>query len=297
VPSSKSSNKPKPSLTFEFEAIGTHWSIELIDRDTLPEGLTDAVRNRIAIFDKDYSRFRDDSLVSEMARMPGNYLLPDDAQPMFDLYQDLYTQTGEAVTPLIGQVLVEAGYDARYSLQPKHLHKPPTWEEALDYNFPNLRVKQPALLDVGAVGKGYLIDIVADVVASFGVKDFVVDAGGDMVIRGSQSVRVGLEHPDHTDEVIGVVTLGGQALCGSAGNRRKWANYHHIIDPSKLSSPDHLKAIWVTAESAMLADGLTTALFFMKPAALKKQYQFEYALVNSDNSLEHSLGFQAEFFE
>lgn len=297
MPSSKSSNKPKPSLNLEFEAIGTHWSIELINRQALPEGLTAAVRNRIAIFDKDYSRFRDDSLVAEMAQAPGNYMLPDDAEPMFDIYRNLYIQTDGAVTPLIGQTLVEAGYDAIYSFKPKPLHKPPTWDEALDYTFPNLRIKQPILLDVGAIGKGYLIDIVANIIESFGVDDFVVEAGGDMVMRGAETIRVGLEHPDKTDEVIGIVDLHQHALCGSAGNRRKWAQYNHIIDPGKLRSPDHLKAVWVTAESAMLADGLTTALYFAEPAALRKHYQFEYALIKSDNSLEYSQAFPAQFFE
>lgn len=296
MPSKTSSAKPKPSIVFEFEAIGTHWSIELIERQMLPDGLAKAVRNRIDMFDKDYSRFRDDSLVAEMARAPGNYLLPEDAEPMLDLYRQLYEITDGAVTPLIGQTLVEAGYDAQYSLKPTKLHTPPTWNEALDYNFPNLRIKQPALLDVGAVGKGYLVDIVADVVESFGVTNFVVDAGGDMVVRGNAGMRVGLEHPDHIDQVIGGVTLQNHALCGSAGNRRTWDKYHHIIDPAKLSSPKHLKAVWVTATSAMLADGLTTALFFTKPSNLRKHFRFEYALVKSDNSLEHSQAFPAEFF-
>ncbi len=296
MPSKKSNDKPKPSLSFSFEAIGTHWSIELIDRQELPEGLAEAVRNRIAIFDKDYSRFRDDSLVAEMSRTPGNYLLPEDAEPMFDLYRQLYILTDGAVTPLIGQTLVDAGYDAQYSLKPKALQTPPSWDEALDYTYPNLRMKQAALLDVGAVGKGYLIDIVADVVESFGITSFVVDAGGDMVIRGSNGIRVGLEHPDHTDQAIGVVTLHSQALCGSAGNRRTWAQYHHIIDPAKLSSPKHLKAVWVTAEIAMLADGLTTALFFAEPSVLRKHFMFEYAIIKSDGSLEHSQAFPGEFF-
>jgi thiamine biosynthesis lipoprotein len=296
VPSSKSSNKPRHSITFEFDAIGTHWSIELFDRDTLPDGLAVAIRQRIDIFDKDYSRFRDDSLVAEMAQAPGNYLLPEDAEPMFDMYRDLYTYTNGAVTPLIGQALVDAGYDAQYSFKPKTLSKPPTWDEALAYTYPNLRMKQPALLDVGALGKGYLIDIVADVVESFDVQNFVVDAGGDMVIRGANPIQVGLEHPDQLDEVIGIVTLKAQALCGSAGNRRKWAQYHHIIDPEKLSSPDHIKAVWVTAASAMIADGLTTALFFVGPDQLKEQYVFEYAIINSDNSLEYSQAFPGEFF-
>lgn len=263
----------------------------------MPDGLVTAVRNRIADFDQNYSRFREDSLISEMSRAPGNYLLPDDAEPLFDIYRYLYIHTKGAVTPLIGQVLVDAGYDAQYSLKPKALRKPPTWDEALSYNYPNLKVRLPVLLDVGAAGKGYLVDIVADIVASFGVKAFVVDAGGDMVTRGDEIIQVGLEHPDQTDEAVGVVQLHNQALCGSAGNRRKWASFTHIIDPSSLKSPEHIKAVWVTANSTLVADAMTTALFFTDAKMLQRQHKFEYAIIKSDLSLESSQAFPAEFFK
>lgn len=296
MPSTKSKTKPKPSLELTFEAIGTQWFIELFGLDRMPDGLSEAIQQRIAVYDKNYSRFRDDSLVAEMSRTAGNYLLPDDAQPLFDLYRRLYDLTSGAVTPLIGQVMVEAGYDASYSLQPKQLHQPPAWDEVLDYQYPNVHLKQPALLDVGAAGKGYLVDIVAGILEEFGATAYCVDAGGDMVCHGPQSLRVGLEHPDQPDEVIGIVELENHALCGSAGNRRKWANFHHIIDPKSLHSPVHLKAVWVLAESALLADGLATALFFVAPAKLMKHYTFSYVLVRADNSLEHSQPFPAEFF-
>ena len=57
-----------------------------------------------------------------MARAAGQYHLPDDAKPMFDLYYKLYAATDGKCTPLIGQVLVDAGYDANYSLQVGTFH-------------------------------------------------------------------------------------------------------------------------------------------------------------------------------
>jgi thiamine biosynthesis lipoprotein len=296
VPSIKSSDKPKPSLLLGFEAIGTHWSIELFGVEQVPDNLNEAVTARIAEFDKNHSRFRSDSLVAEMSRAAGNYLLPDDAQPMFDLYEKLNTLSNGQVTPLIGQMLVDAGYDASYSLKPGKLHKPPQWEDVMDYRYPNLTLRKPALLDVGAAGKGYLVDLVAKVIEDHGIKAYCVDAGGDMVCKG-EDVRVGLEHPDHNDEVIGIVTLQNQALCGSAGNRRKWAQYHHIMDPAKLASAQGVKAVWVTAATALIADGLATALFFVAPDKLMRHYTFNYAVVADDNSLSYSPGFPADFFK
>src|SRR5690348_10121080 len=99
--------------TFEFEAIGTHWTIDIAKELSLEEKafLLQKIMNRIEEFDKAYSRFRQDSLVMKMAREAGEYTLPEDADKMLALYRKMYDVTGGLVTPLIGQVLVDAGYD------------------------------------------------------------------------------------------------------------------------------------------------------------------------------------------
>src|SRR4051812_25110273 len=117
-----------------------------------------------------------------------------------------------------------------------------------------------------------------------------------MGVKG-QPIKIGLGHSDNPEEGIGVVTLSNQALCASAGKRRKWAQYHHIMDPKTLASTTSLKAVWVAAESALFADGLATALFFVAPDKLLRHYTFSYALVHNDNSLSYSPDFPAEFFE
>jgi thiamine biosynthesis lipoprotein len=285
---------------FVFDAIGTAWGIDLFD--PLPRLMTIDVEaritRRIAAYDADYSRFRDDSLVARMAKITGDYRLPDDARPLFDLYRDLYKVTQGAMTPLIGQALCDAGYDAQYSLQPKPLTSPPDWDDVLAYDYPMLRVKKPVLLDVGAAGKGYLVDIVGDVLEKAGTRHYCIDAGGDIVYRGpvSQPMSIGLEHPDELGQIIGVATVANQSLCGSAGNRRAWSGYHHIIDPRSLASPRHLRAVWVVAGTALLADALTTALFFVPAKILANRYTFEYAMVHDNFALERSAGFPAQFF-
>lgn len=283
-----------------FEAIGTHWQIDISDTLTSEKGaeLERCIRERIEEFDKNYSRFRDDSLVAEMARRAGEYRLPDDAEPMFNAYQDLTKLTRGAFTPLIGQVMVDAGYDASYSLVPKELHTPPSWDEVLDYRYPMLTLKRPALLDVGAAGKGYLIDLVGKVIADFGVRSFCVDAGGDILHRNAEggTLRVGLEHPEDFKQVIGVATIGDQSLCGSAGNRRTWGKYHHIIDPRTLESPRDILAVWTVAPTALIADALATCLFFVEPTLLD-DYVFEYLIVYKDYSIQKSPDFPAELFE
>lgn len=287
-------------MQFSFEAIGTHWQIEwpLFAKSLTQKKVKDLVLARISEFDKSYSRFRGDSLVTKMSSTPGTYELPNDAKPLMDLYQDLYQKTQGLMTPLIGNTLSDAGYDASYSLVPKKtLTKPPQWEEALFYNFPKLEIKIPVLLDFGAAGKGYLIDIVGSLLTSIGISEFTIDAGGDILHHANDNeLRIGLEHPLNENQVIGVVTLKNGSLCGSAGNRRVWKNYHHILSPKTLAPVRDVLAVWTQAETALNADGLATCLFLVDPQSLTQYYKFEYLIVYSDYTINKSKNFPAEIF-
>ena len=288
-------------LTFrlDFEAIGTTWSVEsaLLADSASATDLGDAISAKIEVFDRAYSRFRDDSLVSAMARRAGWYDLPKDAAPMLAIYRRLYDLTAGAMTPLIGQVLSDTGYDAHYTLRPGTPIPPSDWDDILEYQSDGrLLMHRPALLDFGAAGKGYLADQLGDIMMAHGCLDFCIDAGGDIVRQGSGSLRVGLEHPDAAGQVIGVANLAIGALCGSAGNRRTWGQYHHVIDPHKLASPRHIQALWVYAADGLTADALSTALFFVSPSRLADEFEFEYAIISQDMKLARSPGFPAEFF-
>lgn len=278
-----------------FEAIGTGWQV------TVPGGidaaLQAAIHARIVQFDAVYSRFRNDSLVAEIARHAGTYTFPPDAKQLFAVYRAMYDATGGQMTPLVGNLLVDTGYDAKYSLTPKETLRPvPKWDDVMRYEHPVLTTQVPVLLDFGAAGKGYLIDIVSELIEAAGHASYTVNAGGDIRYRGELPLRVGLEDPDNTAQVIGVAPVGNMSICASAGTRRRWRQYHHIMDPTTQTSPMHLSAVWVIAEMTILADALTTALFFASPAALMQRFSFEYAVLHSDRRIEKSRGFPGEMF-
>ena len=192
----------------------------------------------------------------------------------------------------------DAGYDASYSLRERKLIRPDTWDDVLSYNHPELIVKKPVILDFGAAGKGYLVDIISDILKREQIYTFCVDAGGDMYFSSPSStpLRVGLENPENTQQVIGVATILNQSICGSSGNRRKWRNFNHIINPITLSSPKDIVATWVIAETTMLADALATCLFFVSPEVLQRHFTFEYVIVESGFSIKKSQQFPGEFF-
>ena len=297
MPSSKSV-PPPTAKRYEFQAIGTHWKIDM--RGTIPllQNIEPKIMARIELFDNVYSRFRADSLVTKMSQTAGEYVLPDDAQVLLEFYYELYCVTKGGVTPLIGQALVDAGYDADYRLTPRDIAAVPSWEEAMIYSFPRLTVAQPVLLDFGAAGKGYLVDLVAGLIQECGITDYTVNAGGDIYhySKLAKTIRIGLEHPENADQVIGVIELHNESICGSAGNRRAWDKYTHHISPFTLSSPTLVRATWVTAKSALVADGLSTSLFFVEPEVLESNYTFEYLMVYEDYSFKKSKNFTGDLF-
>jgi thiamine biosynthesis lipoprotein len=284
---------PKHSL--HFEAIGTHWVIET-DRP-LPASLQVKVQNRIEAFDKTYSRFRKDSLVSRIARQAGIYTFPTDMITLFEFYEELYRITRAKVTPLIGGMLEKAGYDAVYSFVASTQEKLPTWEQAMSRSGTILEVKKPVTIDVGTAGKGYLVDLICLLLDKAKIADYVVDASGDLRHKGTSENKVGLEHPLETDKVIGVIDVQNKSLCASASNRRQWGDgQHHIFDPELMAPTHDVIATWVIADQAMVADGIATALFFTDPDIISKSFRYEYARMHSDGSIDYSAAFEGKLF-
>ncbi len=283
-----------------FDAIGTGWIVDVSGKPPalLSDSLESAVRRRIEIFDKRFSRFRDDSMVADMARHAGAYQIEQSERPLIELYRTLYDLTGGLFTPLIGQALSDAGYDADYSLKSKsQIAHTDRWEDVIHIQGEMITLKKPALLDFGAAGKGFIIDEVASMLKSYGVDGYCVDAGGDMVYYSAagKPLRVGLENPCNTKQVIGVAAVSNASICGSSGNKRNWGPHHHIMNPFTHSSPDRIAAVWTIADSAMVADALATSLFFVNPEILHR-FNFEYLIVRSDFTVEKSSRFPAELY-
>lgn len=284
---------------FSFEAIGTHWSIDVYDIGSAAQSseLETLLRARIEEFEQTYSRFRADSWLSHISHTPGTYELKADGWKLFNAYHSIYRATGGSVTPLIGQTLIDAGYDAEYSfVQHKELQPPITWDTAIELHPKSITIKQSVALDLGALGKGYIIDLVCEYLEEQGVDSYCIDAGGDMRAKlpaPHRGLRVGLEDPEDQSSVLGVYTLKNKSMAGSSGNRRRWQTtkreYTHIINPETGISPTHIAAVWVIADSALLADTLTTALYFSKPEDLLKTYTFSYIILNSDRTIDSNM--------
>ncbi|MCO4319025.1 FAD:protein FMN transferase [Phyllobacterium sp. 21LDTY02-6] len=305
----RASSKTRPPCAglltsrFEFDAIGTSWEIDT--PAPLEPATKDQILDLVERFDSVYSRFPHDSIVTRIAKAVdgGTFSFPADAVPMFEIYDQLHAATDRAVDPLVGRDLELLGYDASYSLTPDEdavelisRHRL-VWCQDVMRSGRTITTRAPLVVDVGAVGKGSLIDLVTGLLASEGIEGFIVDGSGDMRHRGSTALDVGLEHPFDPSMVIGVANLRNASICASASNRRRWGKgLHHVLDGRTGRPTMDVIATWAIAADTATADGLATALFFGSPTQLMTTFDFSFVRMFADGRVEVSDNFDGEVF-
>lgn len=286
---------PPLPASWTFEAIGVPWRID--SGRPVDAMVKERIQALIERFDAAYSRFRSDSLVSTVAAGGGRFEFPADAPELFDLCDRLHRLTDGAVDPLVGRQLERLGYDATYTLTPRDVDVPAVgWERDVRRAGRVIETDSPMLIDIGAVGKGYLVDQVSRLLTAQGFDEHVVDASGDLRHRGGKTMRVGLEHPRVPGNVIGTVDVYDAALCASSVTRRAWRALHHVLDARTGVPTRDVVATWVLASNAAEADGLATALFFADPRVLAESFEYEFVRMRRDHVVEVSARWPGDLF-
>lgn len=294
------SDDQQPAATHRFKAIGTGWQIDV--GQALPDRLKTGIARLCEDFDRTWSRFRTDSMVAEIVRAEagGRFEVPARDQPLLDLYDRLHVATGGAVDPLVGRDLELLGYGSGYSLTPDlaglAARVSHSWSRDVRRDGTLLITDRPLMIDVGAVGKGFLVDLIAQALLDAGIDQFVVDGSGDLRQAGPEPVIVGLEHPTRAGRVIGTVPLHDAGLCASSTTRRAWGEgLHHVLDGRTGRPVTDVVATWTIAPDAATADGLATALFLTDPESLHG-FSFSWVRMLTDGRVQWSNDFNGELF-
>lgn len=133
------------------------------------------------------------------------------------------------------------------------------------------------MLDCSAIAKGYSVDVIANLLRRKGVKNFMVDIGGEVVVSGvnasGNNWRIGVSKPDddplsrnnNLQTILDITDLG----IATSGNYRNFyykdgMKYAHTIDP-KTGYPvqDRILSATVIAQDCMTADAYATAFMVM----------------------------------
>jgi thiamine biosynthesis lipoprotein len=157
----------------------------------------------------------------------------------------------------------------------------------LDAEHRTVRFTNPGVqLNLGSIGKGYALDRAGEVLAKWGIGDFLFHGGQSSVLaRGSRAGAlpgeaprggwiVGVRHPLHPKRRLAEIRLVDRAL-GTSGSamqffRHRGRRYAHILDPRTGRAAEGVLSVTVVTASAVLADALSTAFFVLGPESARR---------------------------
>ena len=168
-------------------------------------------------------------------------------------------------------------------------------------------------INTSAIAKGYACDVIADLLESYGVRDYMVEIGGEVSAKGVNDKgvcwRIGVDKP--IDDFFGrhdlhtILSLCDMSLATS-GNYRNYyikdgKKYSHTIDPfTGYPAETDLLGATVLADDCMTADAYATAFMAMGVEKACKiadkveglHYYFIFADKNGEFEVVYSDGFE-----
>ncbi|MBN1277612.1 MAG: FAD:protein FMN transferase [Deltaproteobacteria bacterium] len=136
-----------------------------------------------------------------------------------------------------------------------------------------IRLKKPGMgITLDGIAKGYIVDRASEVLSSHGIKNHLVNAGGDIRAMGSGKDRkpwtIAIQDPQKKANYPGIIHLTDGAIATS-GNYEVYFDrekmFHHIVNPETGLSANLNTSVSVLAKTTMAADALSTSLFVMDP--------------------------------
>lgn len=296
----------------EIFAMDTYMTVTAYG-DNAQKGVTDAVAE-IQRLDNLLSIGKEDSEISKLNKS-GCAALSDDTAVMVTKALDLYKSTGGAfditVLPLMElwgfttqEYYVPTEDEIQSTLQRVGADKL-TWDESTK----TLTLGDKQEIDLGGIAKGFTSSRIMEIFKKDGVTCGMVSLGGNVHLLGTKqdgsAWRVGIQDPNNTDDMLGVLEANDCAVITSGAYERNFekdgVTYHHIIDPATgKPSNSGLTSVTIVSKDGTLADGLSTSLFVMgkdKAIAYWKQHadEFDTILVDKDRNVYITEGIAGNF--
>jgi thiamine biosynthesis lipoprotein len=162
--------------------------------------------------------------------------------------------------------------------------------------------KRGMRVHLGGIGKGYAVDRAAAILRGRGVRDFMIQAGGDLYVggqRGGRPWRVGIRDPrGPADAIFAALDLSDGTL-STAGDYERFfieggRRYHHLLDPDLGEPARGCRSVSIVAGNALLADAIDTGVFVMGPekgmALIERLDGVEGVIVTDKNAVLISSG-------
>lgn len=280
------------SWLFDFKALGTEWSIEL-----LQSGEDQKVKQKIIAivrqFEDAYSRFKTGS---DLSRLNAVGVFKNPSPEFIDMLRytlDMHEKTDGVFDISVGSILESAGYGKGDN---KKVHyRPGELANNIVISSRSIKLRNGIRIDFGGFGKGWLIDKIAQELLSLGKHGYVINGGGDLFVSSDHPLQISMAHPLDSNLEVGTTKIIKGAMAVSSPKVRTWhsstnENWHHIIDPrSAKSSKSQIASVYVRADTALLADTIATVLVIQPQLKQRLVEEFDVRVVIIyDDQLGHT---------
>lgn len=256
-----------------FRAMGSDAHVIVVGGE--PALINGAVK-RISDLEERWSRFLENSEISELNRKAGTFVpVSSETVTLIQRAMEAWRLSGGAFDPTLLGAVLRAGYDRPFD----QLVKAPSGRNKLgcllgagpaDIAIRGDSVRLPAAtgFDPGGIGKGLAADVVCAELVAAGADGACVNLGGDVRVTGTGpdggGWTIAVDHP-WSPLPIAVLGLSGGAVATSTTLRRRWElngePRHHVIDPQTgLPSDTDLTLATVVTGDAWVAEVLAKAV-------------------------------------
>jgi thiamine biosynthesis lipoprotein len=151
-------------------------------------------------------------------------------------------------------------------------------------------------LDPSGLVKGWSVDRAAEILDAAGIRNYAVNAGGDIRLNGRAvpdlTWTVGIQHPLIRDRVAAVVEGVALGIATSGA----YARGDHVVDPHTGRPPSAVLSVTVVGRDLATADAYATAAFAMGergPAWTARLNGYEAMTILADGRVLKTSGFPA----
>ena len=251
-----------------------------------------SIDSLLLAFDHSLSTYRTDSKISKINLGDSTIVVDDFFVETFKTSQKIYQETNGLFDPTIGVLVNAYGFgpsQEKIDLNPSKIDSLLQFvgfdKVQLNENGTISKKFRATYFDFNAIAQGYSVDVVVNFLKSKGIKNGIVEIGGEIFAFGRNNVEnknwiVGIDDPTQKPEertLIAKIKLENLGMATS-GNYRKvkfdsitGQKYVHIINPKTgLSQKSSMLSATVLASRCIDADGYATAFMIMDFENIKK---------------------------
>lgn len=283
-----------PQTVIQGEAQGTTWTVRYLNDSTDHSATMSSLLQGI---DRDLSTYLEGSLINRVNafdRLDTVFAFHDTTQYfsiMFEVSAEIARKTGWAFDPTVFPLVELWGFGKkrrgsvsdeevaitleRVGMNPANIDLIEVYKDTYFYEETQIRKgRSGVMLDFNAIAQGFSVDLMAEVLDTLGIDNYMVELGGEVYCKGVNASgkpwRIAIDKPiDQAErEFQAVVELSNKAIATSGSYRKYYEldgkRYSHFIDPRNGYPVEHsMLSATVMAGNCAEADAYATAMMVM----------------------------------